>query len=256
VHDVFVLGLIIGFALAAPVGPIAALCVQRTMSQGRAAGLISGAGAAIADAIYGTLAAFGATFISDFLVEHRMWLQRAGGGVLVILGIRLFLTRPNRGGEGADGKSLVGDFVSTLLLTLTNPMTFLAFAAIFAMMGLGAVRGHSLLTFELVAGVTAGSAAWWAILVLGIYAIRRHFSYDKLVWVNRAAGIFVVGVGILYIFVLRGEPVEPRFRRTLQRIAATAPLAHSAESTEPPPAFPGQLARRRSTARGLPMTES
>jgi threonine/homoserine/homoserine lactone efflux protein len=253
VHDVFLLGLIIGFALAAPVGPIAALCVQRTMSQGRAAGLASGLGAAVADAIYGTLAAFGATIISDFLIAHRLLLQRVGGGVLVVLGLRLFFTRPGRG-AGADGRSLAGDVVSTLLLTLTNPMTFLALAAIFATMGLGAVRGHSLLTVELVAGVAAGSAAWWASLVLGVYAVRKHFSYDSLVWVNRAAGIFVVGVGILYMFVLRGEPPEPRFRRTLRQIAAASTPA--AGRPAPPSAAASRVLEPLSAKAGVWMRTS
>jgi uncharacterized membrane protein YGL010W len=98
-------------------------------------------------------------------------------------------------------------------------MTFLAFGAIFATMGLGAVRGHSILTLDLIAGVTAGAALWWTILVVSVWALRRHFSYSKLVWVNRGAGVFVVAVGILYMFVLHGGSVEPRLERTLQRIS-------------------------------------
>ncbi len=214
----FVKGLIIGFALSAPVGPIAALCVQRTMNQGRLAGFVSGFGSAAADAIYGTAAAFGASFISEFLVEHGTWMQRIGGAILVVLGIRLMLTRPKERESNATARGLVGHFLSTFFLTLTNPMGFLAFGAIFATMGLGAVKGHPILTLDLVAGVTVGAALWWSVLVATTYAFRRHFTYSKLIWVNRGAGIFVIVVGFLYMFVLQGGVVEPKLEKTLKRI--------------------------------------
>jgi threonine/homoserine/homoserine lactone efflux protein len=225
VPSIFVKGLIIGFALAAPVGPIAALCVQRTMNRGRLAGFLSGFGSAAADAVYGTAAAFGASFISESLVEHGSWMQKLGGAILVVLGIRLFLTRPKEKvtAPATRGLGLAGSFLSTFLLTLTNPMTFLAFGAIFATMGLGATKGHSILTVDLVAGVTAGAALWWSMLVLAVYALRRHFTYEKLVWVNRAAGLFVVAVGLLYIFVLQSASVEPKLENRLRRMTALPP---------------------------------
>ena len=221
--SIFVKGLIIGFALAAPVGPIAAICVQRTMNRGRLAGFLSGLGSAAADAVYGTAAAFGATFLAEFLVEHGSWMQKVGGAVLVVMGIRLFLSKP-RVEKPASGRvrGHFGLFLSTFLLTLTNPMTFLAFGAIFATMGLGAVKGHSILTFDLVAGVTLGALAWWTLLVFAVHAIRRHFTYSKLVWVNRGAGIFVIAVGILYIFVLHGEAVDNRIEKTFHRFSLRA----------------------------------
>jgi threonine/homoserine/homoserine lactone efflux protein len=220
VPSIFVKGLIIGFALAAPVGPIAAICVQRTMNQGRLAGFLSGLGSAAADAVYGTAAAFGASFIAEFLLEHGTVMQKVGGAVLVVMGIRLFLTKPADEKARAGGaRSNLGLFLSTFLLTLTNPMTFLAFGAIFATMGLGAVKGHSILTFDLVAGVTLGALAWWTLLVFAVHAIRRRFTYSKLVWVNRGAGIFVVAVGILYIFVLHGEAVDTRIKKSFHRFS-------------------------------------
>lgn len=218
--SIFVKGLIIGFALAAPVGPIAAICVQRTMNQGRLAGFLSGLGSAAADAVYGTAAAFGASFIAEFLLEHGTVMQKVGGAVLVVLGIRLFLTKPaDEKARTGGGRSNLGLFLSTFFLTLTNPMTFLAFGAIFATMGLGAVKGHSILTFDLVAGVTLGALAWWTLLVFAVHAIRRRFTYSKLVWVNRGAGIFVVAVGILYIFVLHGEAAGARIEKTFHRFS-------------------------------------
>ena len=191
--SLFVKGLIVGFCLAAPVGPIAAICVQRTIAKRLLSGLVSGMGAAAADAVYGAIAAFGATIISEFLITEHDWLQRVGGVILLMMGVRLLLMRPvERTKNGATNRGLAGDFLSTFILTLTNPMTFVAFAAIFATMGIGAVYGRPMLTAELVGGVFAGSAAWWIILCAGAFALRRHFDFKKLVLVNKATGIFVI----------------------------------------------------------------
>lgn len=234
--SIFVKGLIIGFALAAPVGPIAAICVQRTMNRGRLAGFLSGLGSAAADAVYGTAAAFGASVLSEFLLEHGTWLQKLGGAILVVMGVRLFLSKPREDTATATGRARghLGLFLSTFLLTLTNPMTFLAFGAIFATMGLGAVKGHSILTFDLVAGVTLGALAWWTLLVFAVYAIRRHFTYSKLVWVNRGAGIFVVAVGVLYMFVLHGDAVDSRMEKALKRVALKTEQRPVLARTSPP----------------------
>jgi threonine/homoserine/homoserine lactone efflux protein len=213
-ENLFVKGLIVGFCLAAPVGPIALLCVQRTISHGRLAGLLSGLGAAVADALYGTLAAFGVTVISSFLMGHRLLFQRAGGAILLVLGARLLLIRPPKPEESDPDRGLASDFFSTFVLTLTNPMTFIAFVAIFATLGIGAVRGHSVLTAELVAGVLVGSGAWFAFLVTLANLFRSRFRYQTLVTINRATGVFVIGVGIFYLFFLRKEPkVDPEILR-------------------------------------------
>ena len=222
-HSVFLKGLIIGFALAAPVGPVAAVVVQRCTNRGLRAGLLSGLGSSTADLLYGTAAAFGASFVTEFFLEHGSWLQRVGGAILVVLGIRLFLSRPPRERiAGGTGGGPARDFFSTFLLTFTNPMTFFAFTAIFATMGLGASRRESILTAELIAGLSAGALLWWWVLAFAVHAFRHRFTYAKLIWVNRATGIFVVGVGVLYLFVLRTDTVEPRLQKELKRITQTA----------------------------------
>jgi threonine/homoserine/homoserine lactone efflux protein len=223
--NLFVKGLIVGFCLAAPVGPIAAICVQRTISKRWLSGLVSGMGAAVADALYGAVAAFGATIISEFLITERTWLQRIGGGILLLLGLRLLLMKKVEArSNGAQSRGLVGDFVSTLILTLTNPMTFVAFAAIFATMGIGAVRGQPILTAELVGGVFLGSALWWVILCGGAYLIRHHFDFRKLTTINRATGVFVIAVGLVYL-ILPTTPDNPTPIRNLvpKRLQAQTP---------------------------------
>jgi threonine/homoserine/homoserine lactone efflux protein len=196
----FIKGLIVGFALAAPVGPIAALCVQRTITQGWVYGAASGLGAALADAMYGALAALGATYISQILMTERVALQRMGGGILILLGIRLWMTKPAERKAETDRKGLLGDFISTLVLTLTNPMTFVAFAAVFTAFGIHAAHGDTFLTAELIAGVFTGSLLWWGILVGGAHLLRGKFHYARLIAANRATGIFVIVVGLVYLF--------------------------------------------------------
>ena len=242
--SLFVQGLIVGFCLAAPVGPIAALCVQRTIARSWKAGIVSGLGAAAADGLYGAVAAFGASIISGFLIEEHAWLQRVGGVILILLGLRLLFTRVQPREEAANGnghdngngdpkrRGLTGYFFSTLVLTLTNPMTFVAFAAIFTTLGIGATRGHSILTVELVGGVFSGSALWWTILCALAHAVRHHFDFRKLTVVNRATGVFVIAVGIVYL-LLRTTPEPPKMER-IERLIHRTPGAHAATPTVVP----------------------
>jgi threonine/homoserine/homoserine lactone efflux protein len=196
-------GLALGFAIAAPVGPIGVLCIHRTLIQGRAAGLLSGLGAATADALYGSVAAFGLTAISGLLVAQRTWLGLLGGAFLCYLGARTFRERPVDAAALPPSRtppgSLAGSYASTLALTLTNPMTILSFAAVFAGLGLGAGRvGIDSLggAASLVTGVFLGSAGWWLVLSTGVSLLRGGLGAAGLRWVNRVSGVVVVAFGI------------------------------------------------------------
>src|SRR3712207_5845763 len=125
-------GLIIGFSIAAPVGPIGVLCIRRTLADGRAAGLASGLGAGTADALYGCIDGFGLTFISSLLIGQQGWLKLIGGVFLCYLGIRTLLAQQSERAAAVGGMGLVGAYASTLVLTLTNPTTILSFVAVFA----------------------------------------------------------------------------------------------------------------------------
>jgi len=193
----FIRGLIIGFSIAAPVGPIGVLCIRRTLAQGRASGFISGLGAATADAIYGCVAGFGLTFISSFLISEQLWFRLVGGTFLCYLGIKTFLARPAEKAASARGYGLAGAYASTFFLTLTNPMTILSFAAIFAGLGVGNTGGNYFFAGLLVLGVFLGSASWWLILSGLFGAVRTKFSPSSLRWVNRISGIIIAGFGLL-----------------------------------------------------------
>ncbi len=199
-------GLLIGLSIAAPVGPIGVLCIRRTLAAGRVYGLVSGLGAATADAFYGSVAGFGLTFLSGFLIEQRFWLKLIGGLFLCYLGIRTFLAQPDAPERAAAAKSsgLTGAYASTLLLTLTNPTTILSFAAIFAGLGLASVSGSYLSSGLLVLGVFLGSALWWFVLSGGVSLFRGKLGTRQLRWINRLSGGIILAFGVLALASLWG----------------------------------------------------
>lgn len=192
-----------GFLLSAPVGPIALLCVQRTLTLSRMTGFLSGLGAALADAVYGFIAALGLTLISKMLMEHRNWMQVVGGAFLCIVGVRTFFAKVVERRAAPKWPGLVGAFFSAFFLTLTNPMTFVALAAIFASVGLGSVRDNKVDMGALVGGVFVGSALWWTILVGGAHALRSKMTLERLGKLNRVAGVIVFCIGLTYLLLPR-----------------------------------------------------
>jgi len=189
-------GLAVGFSIAAPVGPIGVLCIRRTLAEGRASGLVSGLGAATADAIYGCVAGFGLAFISNFLVSQQVWLRLVGGVFLCYLGLKTLSAKPAEQAVLAKGNGLVGAYASTFFLTLTNPMTIISFAAIFAGLGLASTSGSYMSAGVLVLGVFIGSALWWLILSGGVGVFREKFNPHRLQWVNRISGAIITGFGL------------------------------------------------------------
>src|SRR5512136_2694076 len=202
-------GMIIGFSIAAPVGPIAVLCIRRTLAEGRAYGLVSGLGAATADAFYGTLAALGLTLASAFLIDQANWLRLVGGAYLCYLGVKTFRSQPARRAAEARGRGLLGAYTSTLFLTLTNSLTIFAFAAIFAGVGAEAAAGNTIGALNVVLGVFLGSAIWWFILVTLTSLFRARLNTTGLVWINRVSGLVIVGFGLVILYGI----IVPLFNR-------------------------------------------
>jgi threonine/homoserine/homoserine lactone efflux protein len=197
-------GLVIGFSIAAPVGPIGVLCIRRTLAEGRLSGLASGLGAATADALYGCIAGFGLTFISSFLINQQLWFRLIGGGFLAYLGIKTFLSKPSEQEASAMGIGIIGAYTSTFFLTLTNPMTILSFAAIFAGLGMTTAGGNYLAASILVLGVFMGSALWWLLLSGGVSMMRTKFNPRGLSWVNRISGAIILAFSLLVLLSLIG----------------------------------------------------
>jgi threonine/homoserine/homoserine lactone efflux protein len=197
-------GLIIGLSIAVPVGPIGILCIRRTLTLGRLVGLLSGLGAATADAFYGAVAGFGLTFLSDFLIGQQTGLRLIGGVILGYLGLRIFLSKPAEQGSSVEEKSLWSAYLSTFILTLTNPVTILFFAAVFAGLGIGTAGNHYLSAGILVSGVFTGSALWWLVLSNFTNLLRGMFNPRRLQWLNRISGMMIIGFGLLaFLSLLR-----------------------------------------------------
>ncbi len=207
-------GLVMGFSIAAPVGPIGVLCIRRTLGNGILHGVVSGLGTASADAIYGCIAAFGITAVSDFLIGSQLGLRLVGGLFLLYLGYSTFRSVPaekaaTAGGGGLGG--LAGACTSAFFLTLTNPMTIVSFAAVFAGLGLGSAPGSRASAALLVFGVFAGSMLWWLFLSGTVHILRSRFDHGRLVWVNRILGLVVAAFGVASLASIASAAGLPPF---------------------------------------------
>jgi threonine/homoserine/homoserine lactone efflux protein len=191
----FFKGFGIGLSIAAPVGPIGILCIQRTVSGGQVQGLVTGLGAATADAIYGCIAAFGLTFISNFMVAQSGWFRLIGGVFLCYLGLRTFFKKPHQQVVSVVNSTNFSAYGTTFFLTLTNPMTILFFAGLFAGLGIVDESVHYSSAALLVIGVFTGSAAWWLLLSGATGILRHKMSQAKLAWVNKISGLVILTFG-------------------------------------------------------------
>lgn len=198
--DVLLLkGFVIGFALALPIGPIGIHCIRKTIADGHWPGMVVGFGAATADALYGFVAAFGLNVISDALLNQQLWIRLIGGAFLCYLGVKTFLAKPLESSQQTNGKGLVGSYISTFLLTLTNPLSIIAFLGVFAGFGLrdGDLSVSS--AAVLIAGVFLGSSSWFFLLSYGVTLFRKRFNAAGLGWVNKISGSFITIFGIIAI---------------------------------------------------------
>ncbi|MBM3535365.1 MAG: LysE family translocator [Alphaproteobacteria bacterium] len=192
--ELLIQGALSGFAIAAPVGPINVLCIRRTLVDGFGLGLASGLGAAVADTLFGAVAAFGVASVMAFLARWEGILCLFGGVVLVLLGCRGLFSRPPADDGRIGGVGFAGAFASTFGMTIANPMTVLSFLAVFAAIGIGA-PGLGAATV-LVVGVFLGSAAWWLGLSGVVSAIRHTLSEAALSWIHRSASFAILAFGI------------------------------------------------------------
>ena len=195
-------GILIGFSIAAPVGPIGVLCIRRTLAYGRMAGLISGLGAATADVVYGCIAGFGLTFISQFLVDQQNWLRGIGGIFLLYLGIKTFLAKGSEDEIQSTENGMFSAYLSTFFLTLTNPITILSFVAIFAGMGIINTDGNYTSALMLVLGVFIGSMLWWMLLSGGASFFQKKINAQGLAWINKISGVIITVFGVVALWGL------------------------------------------------------
>ena len=189
----FLKGIVVGIVIAVPVGPVGVMCVRRTVFEGKLAGFVSGLGAATADAVFGVIAGFGLTVVSDWLLDYQQWLRIAGAGLLLAVGGHSLLDKqPSKLGSAPSPESLSWYYASTFALTLTNPITILAFLAIFAAVGLTGAEATLGRAAILVLGVWVGSLLWWLALSFGVGSFLRSFEPRHLAWINRGSGAILL----------------------------------------------------------------
>lgn len=195
----FIEGLVIGFVVAVPIGPLGLLCINRALSSGPVYGLSSGLGVATADAIAAGVAVLGLTLVSAFLIDQQIWLRLIGGIFLCYLGTRIYLTTPREEVPSNNINGLLGAFASTLFLTLSNPLTILSFVAIYAGWGVENLSENYFAAAVLTVGVFSGSSLWWVALTSGLAAFRDRFSLRLLGWIHRISGGMIAGFGAVVL---------------------------------------------------------
>ena len=199
--SLFLKSVIIGFAIAAPVGPIGILCIQRSLHDGFKVGLMTGMGAALADGVYGLIAGLSLTAVSSLLVAQEFWIRLIGSLFLIYFGIKILLTPPRERTTGSHAnRSPWRACVSTFFLTLANPMTILAFIAVFSGLGLANTSTDYTRALFLITGITLGSTCWWLLLSGGVAFILRHrVSHKAMQLINFISGFIILAFGLFML---------------------------------------------------------
>jgi threonine/homoserine/homoserine lactone efflux protein len=189
-------GAVIGFSLAAPIGPVGILCIRRTLEHGARYGLVTGVSAACCDMVYSMVAAFGLTLVSDFIALEQSWIRLVGGIILLVIGYGVFRAYPLAEKAVKAPRGRTWTFFSTALLVFTNPLTFFAFAAAFAVIGVKNIVGHPVAGLMLVAGVMIGSLTWFVLLAGLVHFFKGSVMRVGLTPLNRVAGGLLMLCGL------------------------------------------------------------
>ena len=199
--ELLIQGIILGFSASVPLGPMGLICIQKTLNRGRFAGMVSGAGAASADTFYAIIAAFGISFITDFIHQEQFILRIIGSIILLLLGYKIFVTNPaiQLRKQSRKKDNLIADFISIFFLTLSNPITVFFFGAVFASTGIMKTENTFLELSQLVAGVFLGGMLWWFILTTVVNVFRSKFRLKRLWWINKITGALIAIFGIVAI---------------------------------------------------------
>jgi len=199
-------GIIVGLILAVPVGPLSLMCIQTALSSGRLHGIVSGIGVATADTFYAAVAFLGLTVVSGFLLSWQSPLRIIAGLVLIVVGIRIFLSKPAAKQEGGPDGSYTKNYVTMVAITIANPMTIIFLMV--TLPGFGFVLGGSSLqsAAEFIGGFFFGSVAWWIVLCGFVGSVRSRISLDHLILINRVSGTYIVCVGLFMLASLFYTP--------------------------------------------------
>ncbi|MDV7767387.1 LysE family translocator [Peribacillus sp. CSMR9] len=185
-------GLIIGFSIAAPVGPIGILCIRRTLENGRFVGFMSGLGAATADGLYGLIACLSLTVITNYLINQQLWFQLIGGIFLGYLGVKTYISKPSNILTKSKNEQNIKAYISTFFLTITNPVTILSFIALFSGLGIANSEIDLMAKLILVLGVFLGSILWWLFLSIVVSLLKNRINANSLIIINKTSGLILL----------------------------------------------------------------
>ncbi len=193
---IIVFGLLVGLATSVPVGAMSLYCMKNTMNHSAKLGIISGMGASIGDMFYSVVAVFSLTWIQGLLTAYRAPIRIVGGCFIIALGVKIFRSLPVPSAEVEDTDSYLRSAIYGFLMTITNPMTFIAFTFIFTTFGLSSHITNELSPYLLVASIYLGSVLWWATLAFTIKFVKHRISKEFLVHINKGSAclLFVLGV--------------------------------------------------------------
>ena len=195
-------GMIVGAGASIPLGPIGVMCIQKTLSKGRASGYLTGAGASIADSFYALLAILSLAVVKSFISHNQPIVMLIGGSIVAVIGLKIFLTNPIKQirmriyGE----KKLFGDFITSFIMTITNPGALFLILGLFAFANMS-VDEHSSMSVILaaVAGVFLGANLWWFTLCTSINIFRNKLRLRQLMLINRISGIIILVIGLFSV---------------------------------------------------------
>lgn len=204
IFTLLIKGIIVGLLASIPLGPIGIICIQRTINKGKLSGFLSGMGAASADTIFAAIAGFSLSFIISFIQEQQVIFQAIGGLIVFGLGIKIFYTNPVRQLRRHKRKqnNLMEDYLSVLLVTITNPLAVFLFIALFASLGVVVEGENILLSLVATSGVFIGAMLWWYILTTLVNIFRNKFRLKQLWWINKLSGAVIFTLGAVAIFGL------------------------------------------------------
>lgn len=186
-------GILIGLLFGLPVGAVGTMTVQRTLSFGFKAGLVTGLGSSVADCLYAIVGAFGLTLISDFLLRYQTVIHIIGGGLILFMGIRLMFKTEDTKVENTKAMDGVKMFLSSFAIGITNPAAILTFLFAFSYFGISNVNGLLEATM-LVCGVLIGTYIWWTALSGATFIIKNKTKNHRFRYMNKLFG------GILALF--------------------------------------------------------
>lgn len=203
--NLFWKGIVTGLAVSIPLGPLGILCIQRTVNRTWKSGIFSGIGVAAADSLYAIIAGFSLSIIIDFIREYEVYFQYFGLIVLILLGIYIFRSNPTQQikTDKRRGATHFQEFITTFLITLSNPLSVFVFIAIFTSNSIVLQFSQPIKALLTIGGIFTGCVLWWILLTGLANRFRHKFTISSLYWLYRVIGLGVILLALIFFLYLQ-----------------------------------------------------